>query len=295
MDERAALTMLADRLTTAGDDAAVINEHLLTIDMLHATTDFPTGVSEYTVGWRTVGASLSDIAAMGGQPVAAVGVYGRPSFEAQALEAFVDGAADVCVSVNAEYVGGDLDHHDEPTTVAAVLGSTEDTAGPIRRTGASPGDRVCVTGTLGRSAAGLALFEADEHDRANDLFRFSPRVTAGRTLATHATAMIDSSDGLARSVHQIATASGCGINIRADHLPIDPTVDAIAETDEQRREFGLFFGEDFELVCTVPPDRVAELKAKTSVTVTDIGEVTTEGVTIDGDPLPDRGYDHGTA
>ncbi len=295
MDERAALAMLADRLTTAGDDAAVIDEHLLTIDMLHATTDFPTGVSEYTVGWRTVGASLSDIAAMGGQPVAAVGVYGRPSFEAQALHAFVDGASDVCADVDAEYVGGDLDHHDEPTSVAAVLGSTVNTDGPIRRTGATPGDRVCVTGTLGRSAAGLALFEAGEDDRANDLFRFSPRVTAGKTLATHATAMIDSSDGLARSVHQVATASGCGIDITADRIPIDSAVDAVAETTEQRQEFGLFFGEDFELVCTVPPDHVAELKAKTSVTVTDIGTVTTEDVTIDGDPLPNRGYDHGTA
>ncbi len=293
MDERAALAMLADRLSAAGDDAAVIGEQLLTIDMLHAETDFPAGVSEYTVGWRTVGASLSDIAAMGGQPTAAVAVYGRPGFEPDPLEAFVEGALDVCAAVDAKYVGGDLDHHDEPTTVAAVLGSTATTDGPIRRDGARPGDRVCVTGTLGRSAAALALFDGGESERANDLFRFSPRVAAGQTLAAHATAMIDSSDGLARSVHQVADASGCGVDLVSDRLPVDPAVDTVAQDDTQRREFGLFFGEDFELVCTVPPEQVATLKADCPVAVTDIGTVTDVGVTIDGEVLPDRGYDHG--
>ena len=64
-----------------------------------------------------------------------------------------------------------------------------------------------MTGTLGRSGAALRLFECGERERANDRFRFDPRVAAGRAVAADATAMMDSSDGLARSLHQLAEAS----------------------------------------------------------------------------------------
>ena len=287
MDERATLRALSAQVPSAGDDAAVVDGHVLTTDMLHEETDFPDGTTSYTAGWRAVGASLSDVAAMGAEAVAAVAAYGGPSFAG--VDAFVEGADGVCERVDASYVGGDLDAHREFTVASTALGRTDD---PVRRSGARPGDAVCVTGTLGRSGAACRLFAAGETERANTLFRFTPRVAAGRALAPLATAMMDSSDGLARSLHQLAEASNCGIAAESP-LPVDDAVDELAADGAKRRELGVFFGEDFELVCTLPPDQVEAAREATPVGLSRIGRVTDDGVTLDDDPLPDRGYTHG--
>ena len=289
MDERDALARLATLLPEAGDDAAVVDGLVVTTDMLHESTDFPGGTTRYTAGWRAVAASLSDVAAMGGEAVAAVAVYAAPTFEVEEIEAFVTGAQDVCEQVDAAYVGGDLDSHEEFTVVSTAIGRADE---PVFRSGATPGDAVCVTGTLGRSAAGLRLFQAGEVERANELFRFQPRVAAGRVLAGRATAMMDSSDGLARSLHQLADASDCGFAIESP-LPIDNSVEAIVERDDERQELGVFFGEDFELICTVPETELPTIRSELSVPLSQIGTVTGSGVTLDGDELPDRGYTHG--
>ena len=288
MDERAALGVLADRLPDAGDDCAVVDGQVVTTDMLHAATDFPEGTTSYTAGWRAVGASLSDVAAMGAAATAAVAAYGAPSFDEASLLGFVDGASDVCELVDAAYVGGDLDSAAELTVATTALGSVED---PVYRSGADPGDAVCVTGTLGRSAAALRRFERGDVDLANELFRFEPRIRAGVALGEHATAMMDSSDGLARSLHQLAAASGCGFAVESP-LPIDEGVDAVAADATDRLELGAFFGEDFELVCTVPDDAVSRAREAVPCDLTRIGTATDDGVSLDGDPLPDRGWSH---
>ncbi|WP_135805843.1 thiamine-phosphate kinase [Halorussus marinus] len=291
MDERAALSALADRLSAAGDDAAVVGEQVLTTDMLHETTDFPDGTDRYTAGWRAVGASLSDVAAMGAAATAAVAVYAAPAFDPEELEAFVAGASDVCEAVGAEYVGGDLDESREFTTATTALGRTD---APVFRSGASPGEVVCVTGTLGRSGAALALFDRGEYERANGLFRFEPRVAAGRAVAPRATAMMDSSDGLARSLHQLAAASDCGFSVDSESLPVDESVRTVADGRAERRELSIFFGEDFELVFTAPEAEVPALREASPTPISVIGEATAAGVELDGEPLADRGYTHGT-
>ncbi len=288
MDERSALRMLSGRLEDAGDDAAVVDGLVLTTDMLHETTDFPGGTSRYTAGWRAVGASLSDVAAMGAEATAAVAVYAAPEFDERAIGEFVAGASDVCEAVDGAYVGGDLDTHEEFTVATTVVGRGED---PVFRSGARPGHRVCVTGTLGRSAAALRLFERGETERANDLFRFVPRIEAGRALSAHASAMMDSSDGLARSLHQLAEASGCGFSIGSEAIPIDASVREVAEEDAL--DMGAFFGEDFELVCTLPVDTLKAVRADSPTPITVIGEVTEAGIEMDGEALPDRGFTHG--
>lgn len=290
MDERAALALVGDLVTAAGDDAAYVDGSVLTIDMLHEATDFPGGTTRYTAGWRAVGASLSDLAAMGAEAVATVAVYAAPDFDADGLEAFVEGATAVSEAVGAEYVGGDLDEHAEFTVATAGFGRAERRIG---RDGASPGDVVCVTGSLGRTAAAIRQFRAGEEATGNELFQFQPRVAAGRSLAPVATAMMDSSDGLARSLHQLAEASDCGFAVERDRLPVDPAVEAVAEDERELRELGVFFGEDFELVFTVPETELAAVRSTCEVPVARVGRVTGRGVTMDGEPLPDRGYTHG--
>lgn len=290
MDERSALALLADHLDRVGDDAAVIGDLVLTIDMLHESTDLPAGTTHYTAGWRAVAASLSDAAAMGADPIAAVAAYGVPAFDRESLLAFVDGARDVCTSVDTEYVGGDLDEHAELTTATAVVGRTDD---PVPRSGAQPGDVVCVTGTLGRTAGAIKLFDADAIERANELFRFEPRIATGKALAPVATAMLDSSDGLARSLHQLADASDVAIAVESP-LPFDEILRETTGDESERRELGLFFGEDFELVCTIGHDELQAVREETPVPLTPIGRVANgAGVTLDGSALPDRGYTHG--
>ena len=313
MNERDALRRLAADLPHAGDDAAVVGDTVITTDMLHERTDFPPGTARYTAGWRSVGASLSDVAAMGAEATAAVAVYADDAFDPTELDEFVAGAVDVCESVDGEYVGGDLDTHMEFTTATTAIGSVTD-AGPVFRSGAELGDALCVTGELGRSAAALRLFDRETDaavERANELFRFTPRVADGRALAADATAMMDSSDGLARSLHQLAEASDVGFSVDRDALPVHP---AVAETSGEttdasgegpiggsgdeaidRFEMAVHFGEDFELVCTVPSEAVDRLRDTCPAGLTRVGTVTEPeaGVTADGDPLPDRGYTHG--
>ncbi len=303
MDERAALAMLEDVLEPVGDDAAVVDDLVITTDMLHERTDFPPGTTKYTAGWRAVGASLSDVAAMGAEATAAVAAYAAPEFDARALEAFVRGAHDVCTSVGASYVGGDLDTHQEFTVATTAVGET---ATPVFRTGARPGDALCVTGALGRSAAALEQFQARNLETANELFRFEPRVDAGKHLAEYATAMMDSSDGLARSLHQLGAASECGFALERGSIPVAASLTAVDEDAEQATwptdivddpvlERAITFGEDFELVCTMPPETVEVARSALSCPLTVIGSVRgpATGITIDGNPLPDAGYTHG--
>ena len=296
MDERAALRQLAATLPHAGDDAAVVDDTAITTDMLHEATDFPAGTTRYTAGWRAVAASLSDLAAVGASPTAAVAAYADTAFEADALADFVDGAQAVCETVGADYVGGDLDSHSEFTVATTAIGDADTR---VDRAGATPGDRVVVTGAFGRSAAALRYFERgatddnDAIDRANDLFQFAPRVKAGRVLAPVATAMMDSSDGLARSLHQLAAASDCGFAIKRAAVPV---ADALADVaaDGDRWEAAVHFGEDFELVATVPASALDDVQAASPTPLTEIGRVVgaDERITVDGEPLADRGYTH---
>ncbi|ELZ04909.1 thiamine-phosphate kinase [Natrialba asiatica] len=299
MDERAALALLSGELDAAGDDAAVVDDLVVTTDMLHERTDFPDGTTQYTAGWRAVGASLSDVAAMGAEATAAVAAYAVPEFTRADLLAFVRGASDVCDLVGAEYVGGDLDGHDEFTVATTAIGRLVDD--PVTRDGADPGtdELVCVTGTLGRSAAALEFFERGDVERANDLFQFEPRIAAGRAFAAHATALMDSSDGLARSLHQLGEASDCGFAIESDRVPIDEAVRATTDTDDDEDALGraITFGEDFELVATVPESELDAVREATAVPVSVLGTVTAreDGITMDGAELEDRGFTHGEA
>ncbi|WP_256290260.1 thiamine-phosphate kinase [Halobellus inordinatus] len=290
MDERSALRRLAASLPAAGDDAAVVDGLVVTTDMLHESTDFPAGTTRYTAGWRAVGASLSDVAAMGASATAAVAAYAAPTLDEAELDAFLDGAVDVCEAVDAEYVGGDLDTTSEFTVATTALGETD---APVLRSGAAPGEVVCVTGALGRTAASLRAFAAGDTERGNELFQFTPRVAAGVALAPHVTAMMDSSDGLARSLHQLAEASGVGFEVSSEEVPVHDAVEEYAVDAADRWEMTTTVGEDFELVCTLPAEAVDAAEAGSPVPLTVVGDVTEDGVLVDGELLADEGYTHG--
>jgi thiamine-monophosphate kinase len=297
MRERDAIKLLSEKLPDIGDDAAVLpfeNTHLvLTTDMLWRGSDLPEGITPQVIGWRAVAVSLSDLAAMGARPLGVVLALGAPRFERELLEGIAEGALACCRAVGTSYVGGDLSSHSELTLVSSAIGEAKR---PALRRGARPGDLVCLTGALGRTAAALKLFERGQLERANRLFAFTPRVKEGLALATYATSMIDVSDGLARSLYQLAQASKVGFRVRYCDLSVVPEVEELAQSDEERREMALYAGEDFELLFTLPPERVEA--AQRAVPFTVIGEVVPvlAGIQLEIDDhllkLEDRGYEH---
>ncbi|GBC76192.1 Thiamine-monophosphate kinase [bacterium HR07] len=296
MRERDVIKFLNERLPI-GDDCAVIpfgkTNLLLTTDMLHRHTDFPEGITPYTMGWRAVAVSLSDIAAMGGRPLGVVIALGAPEFEKSFLEELFEGALACCEACKTQLLGGDTDRHSELTLVTTALGEAPK---PVLRSGARPEELVCVTGDLGRTAAALQLLSQKEHDQANQLLQFMPRLSEGQALAPLARSMIDISDGLARSLYQLAEASGVGFRIDATAIPFALEVEELARDQDELFEMGLFFGEDFELLFTLPQEKLLEARKSCEFTVIGRTVPGKEGITMqlgrESIALPDRGYEH---
>ncbi len=289
LNEWELLKRIETAVPAAGDDCAVVpwggTNLLLTTDLLHRASDFPPGTTPYTMGWRAVAVSLSDIAAMGGRPLAVVLAASAPSWEGL-FPGLLSGAQAACREAGAELVGGDLDFSQELVLVSTALGET---ARPVRRAGAKPGDLLCLTGPLGRTALALHLFSRGELEEANLLFRFSPRLQEGLALAGLATAMIDVSDGLAHSAHLLARASGVGLEIDAAALPLLPGLAAAFPDDALQK--ALYYGEDYELLFTIPERHYRPALGRA------IGEAMPSGVWLRAGgkrrPLPDRGWSHG--
>ncbi len=290
MRETDVLRLIATRVTAAGDDAAVVpfkgTNLILTTDMLHRETDFPTGTTPRTIGWRSVAVSLSDLAAMGARPLGVVLALADENLAEKLVSGVLDGALACCEQCGTHLVGGDIDRQRELTLVSTGVGEA---ARPVRRDGARIGDLICVTGELGRTAAGLNLFSSGEMEAANELFCFPPRVEWGMKLAHLAKSMLDISDGLAHSLHLISSQSGVGFTVEWKRLPIIPALSGQI-TGENLRDAILFTGEDYELLFTVPADLVTNIDP--TVRFTMIGHVTGHGFLLDNEQLPDHGYEH---
>lgn len=290
MRESEILRIIEAQIPAAGDDAASIShggmELILTTDMLHQKSDFPAGATPYTIGWRAVAVSLSDLAAMGARPLGILLALGDPKLAEETISGILQGARDCCHAVGTQLVGGDLDCHQELTLVSTGIGETRR---PVLRRGARPGEIVCVTGELGRTQAGLQLFARGDYSKANELFRFTPRITWGQLLADYATSMIDISDGLARSLYQLAERGAIGFSIEEVTLPIiSPLKEILAPADY--RSLVLFGGEDYELLFTIPEESISSLDRQ--LQISRIGRVSKGGVLLDNRELPNRGYEH---
>lgn len=285
------------------DDCAVLDiggdDYLLsTTDMLHRKTDFPPQMSGWQIGWMSAAVNLSDLASKGAKPLGilmAVGI--PPDTELDFLDEIIKGMDDCVHSCDTQVIGGDMDSHEELTITGTALGLVNKDL-LIRRSGATPGDIVCVTGNLG--TAGAALISLQKKIAVNKkilkaLFEPAPRINEGMALAkTRAiTSMMDISDGLALSLHDIAKASSVGFKIYEDKLPVLWDVKKLLKGDELL-EAVVFTGGDFELLFTVRADKINEARNACRFSV--IGEVIKEGIVIersDGiEELKCRGYEH---
>ncbi|MDD1728445.1 MAG: thiamine-phosphate kinase [Methanospirillum sp.] len=284
MDDRELLSIICPVLgiETCADDCAVLPRitgiPVVSTDMLHESTDFPQGMTEWQIGWMAMAVTISDLAAMGATPRFLTLAIGLDREER--LDELVRGAQQCCLQYGARYIGGDLDAHVELTLVSTGIGSVED-GNPVRRSGTQPGDLIGVTGIHGRAMAGLK----GDPRYWKDLCEPKPRVSEGILLRqAGATAMMDISDGLAISIHDLMNASGTGCRIDSSKIPC-----ITDRSPEEALSLALYGGGDFELLFTVP----ADMKEKIPSPVQIIGEVTRElDILLDGTLLQKKGYVH---
>jgi len=312
-----------------GDDAAIIRESagrntLITTDLLIEDIDFhrDTTTARF-LGHKALAVSLSDIAAMGARPRWSLLSLGIPNdiWNSDFVDELYEGFFALADRYDVSLIGGDLSRTPDKIVIdSGVLGQCRD-GRAVLRSGARPGDQIFVTGSLGGSAAGLRLLERGARIQSKhaplDLadpdsqsvrhlllshLRPEPRVGWGLVLGEEAlaTAMIDISDGLSSDIHHLCDESGVGALIDAAKIPIDPDVAAICG----RRALdplllALNGGEDFELLFTVPSDKVADLPKKVDgISISQIGQITNDPVNIrvaEKDRvwhLQPKGFDH---
>jgi thiamine-monophosphate kinase len=281
-------------LVGPGDDCAVLRPTsvplLVKTDMLLEGSHFVLEeAGPRRVGRKALAVNLSDIAAMGGRPIAAVVSIALPRRGATLLaEELYLGMRELADRFNTAIVGGDTNAWEGALVVSIALVGEPGPQGPILRSGARPGDWLFVTGPLGGSILGKHL-------------DFTPRIAEALQLQEHAQvhAMLDVSDGLAADVNHLCEESGCGAVLVAERIPISP---AAAETGDGRAplEHALGDGEDFELVFALSAEDGEKVLANQpieGVTVSWIGEcLAAPGLYLQQNgqrrPLPPLGFVH---
>jgi thiamine-monophosphate kinase len=231
-------------------------------------------------------------------------------FSDEDFDALADGIAAAATAAGADVCGGDLTASPTLWLAITVVGWADSEESVIGRDGARAGDAIAVTGTLGGSAAGLALLDGSvERSDAGELrerhLRPTPRIAAGKALAAAgARAMIDISDGVGRDAGHIARTSRCDLTIDLAKLPLAAGVEDIAnELEIDPAIFAASSGEEYELLCALPTECVESARAAldaTGINLTIIGHAATaaqsEGSVrfLDGDgrAVNVTGYEH---
>lgn len=261
-----------------GDDGAVLSLEpralVVTTDLLVEGVHFSDRTtSPQDVGWRAVAANLSDLAAMGADPVAiTVGLAMPPTTSVRWLEGLYEGMTECLQGFDTPIVGGDVCRSSGVTVAITAFGQVEPDR-VIRRSQAVVGDVIVATGVHGAARAGLELLlhpeqgeslsakERESLIRAHQ--RPQPRLDVlpilrdllagegGNLILNRGIAGMDSSDGLADAICQICRASGVGAQVNADQVPAPAPLEKWVSAGTAL-EWALYGGEDFELVLCLP-------------------------------------------
>jgi len=263
-----------------GDDCAVVQSQgareflLLKTDCVVEGIHYLPEDDPVRVGWKALCRTVSDIAAMGGEPLhALVTILSPADKDVSYWKAFYKGLSKAAKRFGVGIVGGETTRAAQAAVSVTLIGRVEP-ARLITRAAGKPGDLLFVTGTLGGSIQGKHL-------------DFVPRVAEGRWLGAHgyARAMMDLSDGLASDLPRLAAASGCGFEIDADALPRSRGCNPSQAMSD---------GEDYELLLAAPPRLADRLRRGWKETfprlrLTEIGRLTEPGTSATALP---QGFDH---
>lgn len=258
-----------------GDDAGALrlgDEWLVaTNDMLVKNTDVPNIMTPEQVGFKAVTMNVSDVAAMGARPIGFLFSLGVPmGIDWGYIEGVARGIGEALEFYGVPVLSADTNEADDLIIDGIALGTTKRL---LRRSGAKPGDLVCVTGDIGRALSGLMIYLNDlDIDRKTreilyeKLLEPKARVKEGIELSKYANSAIDISDGLSKGLHLLAEMSGVRIEIDGENLPIRKEVHEVASIiNANPIEIALASGEEFELLFTIPPQNLEELSSDFTV------------------------------
>ncbi len=269
-----------------GDDAALLAvrpgyELVVAVDTLVEGTHFFPDHPPASLGHKALAANLSDLAAMGAEPLGALLSLVLPGVDHAWLKGFSQGFLALAGEAGVPLVGGDTNRG--PLAISVTVLGEVPAGQALRRGGARPGDRLVVSGALGGAAAGLAHethrrtrgeAPADSGNTACARLFWPPaRLGVGRALRNRARAAIDISDGLLADLGHLCAASGCGARVEWPQVPLDPLLEGMAEPEA--RACALAGGEDYELLFALPSDEPLDLLAfSVDAPLTVIGEMT---------------------
>lgn len=304
---RAVAAALGARAAGLGDDCALIAaggvtlalSTDLTVEGVHFRREW---LAWEEVGWRAAAAALSDLAAVGAEPVGLLAAVASPREAAESeLTALMRGVGEAAAAAGALVLGGDLSSGPCWSVAMTVVGRADRA---VRRSGARPGDGIWVTGALGGARAALESWRRGESPPPAARWAFAhpePRLAAGLWLAARgARAMLDLSDGLGGDAPHLAAASGVALAIELDRLPVAETARAAAErAGAPPPRFAAEGGEDYELLAALPPEfgpaDAEAFRRELGLELTRIGAAADgSGVrfVLDGKPIALGGFDH---
>lgn len=312
----APLSRRAEGAFALKDDAAVLTppagrDLVITTDTLVALVHFLEDDAPQDLAAKLLRVSLSDLAAMGAEPLAYTLNLALPyEIDDPWLGAFAAGLAQDQARYGIDLIGGDTVSTPGLLTLSATLFGTVPSGLALRRSGAAPGDLVMVSGTIGDGALGLLAAQnrlpeirAEVIAELAQRYRMpEPRVVLGQGLIGLASAAIDISDGLAADLAHMAAASGVGIVLEAPRVPLSAAAAEVLHADPSRLLRVLTGGDDYELAFAVAPARQSQIEAIAragGVDVTVVGRVEPgRGLVVqdsEGHPLelPTLGYSHG--
>jgi thiamine-monophosphate kinase len=287
-------------LLGVGDDAALLQvppgcDLALTTDTLVAGRHFADEADPADIGWKALAVSLSDLAAMGAEPAWFTLALTLPRNDPDWLRRFSTGLFELAQQHSIDLVGGDTTQG--PLSISIQAHGLVPAGQALRRTGAVPGDLVCVTGTLGDAALALAQGPASAQTLQARLHRPTPRVAEGIALRGLAHAAIDLSDGLAADLGHVLRASGVGAMLDLDALPVSEAFSRTAPP-ELRLRLVLSGGDDYELCTCLPEAAFVAAQQAVGGCLTAIGQVVVgNGLELrdaDGNRVEGNypGYDH---
>ena len=312
-----AISQIADKgpgvVMGIGDDAAVLRPSagkvfLVTTDLLLEGVHFQLEFTDlYRLGRKALAVNLSDIAACGGTPTAfLVSLAVPPETEVESVKALYTGMMEQARTYGVSLIGGDTSKGKELMISITLIGEAEEEK-IVYRAGASKGDLIFVTGTLGDAALGLQQLKQGKKEGVliERQLAPAPRVKEGQAIARQglALAMIDISDGLVADLGHILEASRVGAEVQLPQLPLSEAYQKEIRTySPDPYALALTGGEDYELLFTAAPAKeraVAKLAQELGIPITAIGKIVAvaQGVTIyteDGKeyPIAQRGHDH---
>ncbi|ENU15151.1 thiamine-phosphate kinase [Acinetobacter lwoffii] len=280
-----------------GDDSALLTpppqqQLVICADTLVAGRHFPIDTDPHAIGWKSVAVNLSDIAAMGATPYSILLALSLPQIDHDWLKAFSQGLYDCCDQFGVSLIGGDTTQSPHLTLSVTALGWV-DIGQAVPRSGAKPGDLICVSGTVGDAAFALQHLG---HPLQKRLDYPTPRCQLGAALKGLAHSMIDISDGLAQDLGHILKASQVGAKLQLENLPISPALHAL--NDAQKWQYALAGGDDYELCFTISPQNYQKLLQKQlDVPISIIGKIQPQhGLTFEKNGvdhlLQFNGYQH---